>query len=213
MYYEERWIGGKFCWRTSPDGAWTAYTANELAHRYQAELQRAHDLQRALDAEREKVKALENVIRNVEIGRVEDAEVSAHITSLYEQLATLQAQLRQVREALVKCRRELWHCNHQLKGKGAHEGHSVTEALSDADTALAATLAVQDAPQPAPNERVEYARLELAALFSTPGAPTLEQAKLVCENKNPADAQCILNAYEALREAAQDAGKEDTNGL
>ena len=71
-----------------------------------------------------------------------------------------------------------------------------------------ATLVVQDAPQPAPNERVEYARLELAALFSTPGAPTLEQAKLVCENKNPADAQCILNAYEALREAAQDAGKE-----
>ena len=50
MYYEERWIDGKFCWRTSPNGAWTAYTANELAHRYQAELQRAHDLQRALDA-------------------------------------------------------------------------------------------------------------------------------------------------------------------
>ena len=58
MYYEERWIDGKFCWRTSPNGAWTAYTANELAHRYQAELQRAHDLQRALDAEREKVKRL-----------------------------------------------------------------------------------------------------------------------------------------------------------
>jgi len=50
MYYEERWIDGKFCWRTSPNGAWTAYTANELAHRYQAELQRAHDAQRALDA-------------------------------------------------------------------------------------------------------------------------------------------------------------------
>ena len=59
MYYEERWIDGKFCWRTSPDGAWTAYTANELAHRYQAELQRAHDLQRALDVEREKVRELE----------------------------------------------------------------------------------------------------------------------------------------------------------
>ena len=29
MYYEERWIDGKFCWRTSPNGAWTAYTANE----------------------------------------------------------------------------------------------------------------------------------------------------------------------------------------
>ena len=83
-----------------------------------------------------------------------------------------------------------------------------TQAEADSFRALLAyraTLVVQDAPQPAPNERVEYARLELAALFSTPGAPTLEQAKLVCENKNPADAQCILNAYEALREAAQDA--------
>jgi hypothetical protein len=37
MYYEEQWIDGTFSWRTSPDGAWTAYTTNELAWRYQCE--------------------------------------------------------------------------------------------------------------------------------------------------------------------------------
>ena len=94
-----------------------------------------------------------------------------------------------------------------------HNKMSPERTVEACEKRIRAALAAKDAPQPAPNERVEYARLELAALFSTPGAPTLEQAKLVCENKNPADAQCILNAYEALREAAQDAGKEDTNGL
>lgn len=41
-----------------------------------------------------------------------------------------------LRAALVKCRRELWHCNEQLKYKGATEGFSVTEALSEAKAAL-----------------------------------------------------------------------------
>ena len=41
-----------------------------------------------------------------------------------------------LRSALVKCRRELWYCNNQLKYMGATEGYSVTEALCEAGAAL-----------------------------------------------------------------------------
>jgi hypothetical protein len=58
-------------------------------------------------------------------------------------MTALRTENVRLREALVECRRELWHCNHQLKAKGAHEGTSVTEALRDAD-ALIATLAARD---------------------------------------------------------------------
>ena len=58
-------------------------------------------------------------------------------------MTALRSENARLREALVECRRELWHCNHQLKAKGAHEGTSVTEALRDAD-ALIATLAARD---------------------------------------------------------------------
>ena len=101
MYYEERWIGGKFCWRTSPDGAWTAYTANELAHRYQAELQRAHDPQRALDAEREKVKEL--VANQAEYEKCTDEQITAlnqGCLDYEKQIAILQAQLVEAHEAV-----------------------------------------------------------------------------------------------------------------
>ena len=104
MYYEERWIDGKFCWRTSPNGAWTAYTANELAHRYQAELQRAHDLQRALDAEREKVKELEQKLQDMTESKVrcwnQWAFAEQEVKEQSEQLATLQAQLAD-RDAMI----------------------------------------------------------------------------------------------------------------
>ena len=98
MYYEERWIDGKFCWRTSPDGAWTAYTANELAHRYQAELQRAHDLQRALDAEREKVKAEQE---QWEIQAREGGRLKAQLTTLQAQLRQVEGQSKQQAEEAV----------------------------------------------------------------------------------------------------------------
>lgn len=114
MYYEERWIDGKFCWRTSPNGAWTAYTANELAHRYQAELQRAHDLQRALDAEREKVKELEEgkgylirlwglvapqcEILTTLVGLA--TQFDNYIAGQNHELATLQAQLAEIEQIL-----------------------------------------------------------------------------------------------------------------
>ncbi len=201
------------------------------------------ELGAALDAEREKVKRLSTcgTDHSTPWWQVKCEDLEA-------QLATLQAQLRQVEGenellksgqrymALEKERDTLrqlvsalpvvdvqevsvWLSPDEsgwLVSKrpafpaGLYWAKFRTQAEADSFRALLAyraTLVVQDAPQPAPNERVEYARLELAALFSTPGTPTLEQAKLVCENKNPADAQCILNAYEALREAAQDAGK------
>ncbi|MFZ3014857.1 MAG: hypothetical protein WA045_14230 [Nitrospira sp.] len=41
-----------------------------------------------------------------------------------------------LQQALTKNRRELWHCNDQLKRKGATEGYSVTEALQEADALL-----------------------------------------------------------------------------
>ena len=50
MYYEEQWIEGALCWRTSPDGAWTRYTANELAHRYESAEKRASDAQATVEA-------------------------------------------------------------------------------------------------------------------------------------------------------------------
>ena len=50
MYYEEQWIEGALCWRTSPYGAWTRYTANELAHRYESAEKRAADAQAAVEA-------------------------------------------------------------------------------------------------------------------------------------------------------------------
>lgn len=49
---------------------------------------------------------------------------------------------------------------------------------------------------------VEQANYELAALFPVPDRPTFENAFTVCGNKNTADARCILNAYEAIHEAA-----------
>ena len=50
MYYEEQWVDGALCWRTSPDGAWTRYTANELAHRYESAEKRASDAQATVEA-------------------------------------------------------------------------------------------------------------------------------------------------------------------
>ena len=48
---------------------------------------------------------------------------------------TKQRQAR-LREALIQTRRELWHCNDQLKYKGATEGVYVTEALAASAKAL-----------------------------------------------------------------------------
>ena len=216
-----------------------------FTHGEEAPQSKEAQLQAALDAERANRLAMEACV---------DRDVKA-TKDLKAQLATLQAQLRQVEgerdEWERKCRglcqahgvlliehhdmkkdlttlRQLVaqlqfykdvSVSHRVEGNGLETWKVWVDhnPLAECDTegeasaikgllTYRAILAAQDAPQPAPNERVEYARLELAALFSTPGAPTLEQAKLVCENKNPADAQCILNAYEALREAAQDAG-------
>ena len=50
MYYEEQWIEGALCWRTSPYGAWTRYTANELAHRYESAEKRAAAAQATVEA-------------------------------------------------------------------------------------------------------------------------------------------------------------------
>ena len=56
--------------------------------------------------------------------------------------ATLAQRDREVislREALGKCRLQLWHCNQQLIHEGYQEGRIVTDALESADKALAAT--------------------------------------------------------------------------
>ena len=124
MYYEEQWIEGALCWRTSPDGAWTRYTANELAHRYESAEKRAADaqatveaLQRVRDEARKRVDELE--AREVDVVLLRDeldaerekrtallAEIDEGltlsdnllairtVTALYDELAQLQALVR-----------------------------------------------------------------------------------------------------------------------
>ena len=117
MYYEERWIGGKFCWRTSPNGAWTAYTANELAHRYQAELQRAHDPQRALDAEREKVKRLSTcgTDHSTPWWQVKCEDLEAQLATLQAQLADRDAMILQMGEQAAVLAKENMAVKAQLR--------------------------------------------------------------------------------------------------
>ena len=121
MYYEEQWVDGALCWRTSPDGAWTRYTANELAHRYESAEKRASDaqatveaLQRvrdefererdqlhaalmeakaALDAEREKVKGLHEITKVICAHCCEPMEIPSK-AALQTQLTQLQALMR-----------------------------------------------------------------------------------------------------------------------
>lgn len=66
-----------------------------------------------------------------EVGRLraENAQLKAELAQATQREARL-------REALIQTRRELWHCNDQLKYKGATEGVYVTEALAASAKAL-----------------------------------------------------------------------------
>jgi hypothetical protein len=45
MYHEEKVINGVLCWRGSPDGEWTPYTAEGLTVALTAERARSKDLE------------------------------------------------------------------------------------------------------------------------------------------------------------------------
>jgi DNA repair exonuclease SbcCD ATPase subunit len=86
MYYEEQWVDGALCWRTSPTGAWTRYTANELAHRYESAEKRAADAQATVEALRAEKLMLERGV----------AAQSALIDGLQSQLIQRTADLEAV---------------------------------------------------------------------------------------------------------------------
>lgn len=51
MYHEERIIKGVLCWRSTPSGLWTQYTAAELTAKLQALLAREEVCDRWIWAE------------------------------------------------------------------------------------------------------------------------------------------------------------------
>ena len=135
MYYEEKWIDGKLCWRSSPDGEWTAYTAYELGHRYQAELKRASDHQQTVERLERRVQELEAqhedmVTRNKILRDRPDlppdrAEWHDGFVKMQQQVTDLQAQLAVARieianrahceQGLAKTRDELQQQVAQLR--------------------------------------------------------------------------------------------------
>lgn len=92
MYYEEQWIEGALCWRTSPYGAWTRYTANELAHRYESAEKRAADAQATVEALQARVNGLE---KDSELLRQSRDDFRVKYESVKNDAITLQAQLTQ----------------------------------------------------------------------------------------------------------------------
>lgn len=52
------------------------------------------------------------------------------------------------------------------------------------------------------NETINFVNEELAALFPVPSNPLFQNAQAVCANKNDADAECILKAFQAVHEVA-----------
>jgi hypothetical protein len=49
MYHEERVIDGVLCWRGTPDGEWTEYTAKELTAMVQGLRQTVFKIEAALE--------------------------------------------------------------------------------------------------------------------------------------------------------------------
>ena len=158
MYYEEQWVDGALCWRTSPDGAWTRYTANELAHRYESAEKRASDaqatveaLQRvrdefererdqlhaalmeakaALDAEREKVKGLAQQVQDQSTANL---ETMRHTDDMQSRALDAERALAQL-QALVRALLDTW-----VNGRKIHDGIPMTlrhqiDATLDATT-------------------------------------------------------------------------------
>ena len=37
MFYEEKIVSGVMCWRNAPNGEWTAFSLEDMAHKYQEE--------------------------------------------------------------------------------------------------------------------------------------------------------------------------------
>lgn len=64
------------------------------------------------------------------------AKLQDENNTLKAELAQTKQREARLREALIQTRRELWHCNDQLKYKGATEGVYVTEALAASAKAL-----------------------------------------------------------------------------
>lgn len=62
MYHEEKVIDGVLCWRGTPDGKWTQYTAEALTIALTAERARAKDLEDGLYKHMQKVAAAKNAL-------------------------------------------------------------------------------------------------------------------------------------------------------
>ena len=100
MYYEEQWIEGALCWRTSPDGAWTRYTANELAHRYESAEKRAADAQATVDlAKAEGAAEVRKVIQQ----RLIDVRLARSVARLSFAQDEYDAQISALESILKQC--------------------------------------------------------------------------------------------------------------
>ena len=100
MYYEEQWIEGALCWRTSPNGAWTRYTANELAHRYESAEKRAADAQATVDlAKAEGAAEVRKVIQQ----RLIDVRLARSVARLSFAQDEYDAQISALESILKQC--------------------------------------------------------------------------------------------------------------
>lgn len=82
----------------------------------------------ALQAERERAeKAIKHYLHELETSQIE-CERAEKAEAERDKLRAEHAALK---EALRNCRRELWHCNEQLKHNGYNEGGDVTKALAE----------------------------------------------------------------------------------
>ena len=101
MYYEEQWIEGALCWRTSPDGAWTRYTANELAHRYESAEKRASDAQATVEALQARVRELEQWVQDQSTANL---ETMRHMDEMQSRAMDAESQLTQRTAELKRAR-------------------------------------------------------------------------------------------------------------
>ena len=98
MYYEEQWIDGKLCWRSSPDGEWAAFTLYELGQRYQAESKRRYAHEATIADLQGQLKAAEKIVRDLcEKANVHHPDcIIRDLTSLQQRVAQLEGALERV---------------------------------------------------------------------------------------------------------------------
>ena len=167
------------------------------------------------------------VDRNAALQAALDAERGAKeayqstVVDLCKELATLQAQLRQVvgerdeaqlyltqeranKDSLAACVdrdvqkiKDLQAVLAVVRAKAKSDKEIYFAHIADLQSQLAQRSDERDRLRSA----LETVKYELAALFPVPSNPTLGEAMTVCGNKNEADARCIYLAYVAARAA------------